>query len=192
MGILDLALMNDRNKSQQVNNDSKATPTDNTNVIKPIDNVTPNVTDTKDKTIYVDGPISNIITHALNITYANVDKDNSLLADDNIITKPANEEAAIDSTLVAGIYASINKEDELNRARDNDVYVYATDDSNLDNINDHLGDLSIALDKCKAKRKILVMESNNPSNRSVYLLTTYAREHGFEVFYSKEKLLREV
>ena len=191
MGILDLAIKEERTKQNEVKE------------ITPVTNAPPpalqndGVTDTPntDKTIYVDGPISNIITHALNITYANVDKDNSLLTDDNIITQPATEEAAIDSTLVAGIYAAMNKAEQIEEIRNNDVYVYATDDSHVedvDDVNNQLGDLKIALDKCKANRKIFVMESHHLENPRIALLATYADENGFEVIYTREKLMRSI
>ena len=191
MGILDLAIKEERTKQNEV---KEITPV--TNAPPPVlqnDNVTnaPN----SGKTIYVDGPISSIITHALNITYANVDKDTSLLADDNMITQPATEEAAIDSTLVAGIYAAMDKAEQIEEIRNSDVYVYATDDSHVedvDDVNNQLGDLKIALDKCKANRKIFVMESHHLENPRIALLATYADENGFEVIYTREKLMRSI
>ena len=192
MGILDLAIKQDRAKQEEAKEITPITTTSTSPVLQD-DNVTQ--TPSNDKTIYVDGPISNIITHALNITYANVDKDTSLLSDDNIITQPATEEAAMDTTLVASIYAAVNKAEQLEEMRNSDVYIYATDDSHIedvDDVNDQIGDLKIALDKCKASRKIFVMESHHLENPRIALLATYADEKGFDVIYTREKLMRSL
>lgn len=193
MGILDLALQKEKQREKAVD------PTPQKD-ITPIQNTVPTThqesatsSDGDVQKVYVDGPISTVITHALNVVYANDGKDTKLHSDDQILTQPATEEAAIDSNLVASIYAAVNKTEQLEEMRNNDVYIYATDDSHtedVDDVNDQIGDLKIALDKCKASRKIFVMESRHLENPRIALLATYADEKGFDVIYTREKLMR--
>ena len=195
MGILDLALQKEKQREKAVD------PTPQKD-ITPIQNTVPTThqesatsSDGDVQKVYVDGPISTVITHALNVVYANDGKDTKLHSDDQILTQPATEEAAIDSNLVASIYAAVNKTEQLEEMRNNDVYIYATDDSHtedVDDVNDQIGDLKIALDKCKASRKIFVMESRHLENPRIALLATYADEKGFDVIYTREKLMRSL
>ena len=145
--------------------------------------------------VYVDGPISTVITHALNVVYANDGKDTKLHSDDQILTQPANEEASMDSAVISSILMANNYRDHNDEVGPSDVYIYATDDSHIedvDDVNDQIGDLKIALDKCKANRKIFVMESHHLENPRIALLATYADEKGFDVIYTREKLLRSL
>ena len=195
MGILDLALQKEKQREKAVD------PTPQKD-ITPIQNTVPTThqesatsSDGDVQKVYVDGPISTVITHALNVVYANDGKDTKLHSDDQILTQPATEEAAIDSNLVASIYAAVNKSEQLEEMRNSDVYIYATDDSHtedVDDVNDQIGDLKIALDKCKANRKIFVMESRHLENPRIALLATYADEKGFDVIYTREKLMRSL
>ena len=194
MGILDLALQNERQKEKQAEPtpQKEITPIQHT---APPSQSTTTSSGSDEQKVYVDGPISTVITHALNVVYANDGKDTNLHSDDQILTQPANEEASMDSAVISSILMANSYRDHTDEVGPNDVYVYATDDSHVedvDDVNNQLGDLKIALDKCKANRKIFVMESHHLENPRIALLATYADENGFEVIYTREKLLRSI
>lgn len=194
MGILDLALQNERQKEKQAEPtpQKEITPIQHT---APPSQSTTTSSGSDEQKVYVDGPISTVITHALNVVYANDGKDTNLHSDDQILTQPASEEASMDSAVISSILMANSYRDHTDEVGPNDVYVYATDDSHVedvDDVNNQLGDLKIALDKCKANRKIFVMESHHLENPRIALLTTYADENGFEVIYTREKLLRSI
>lgn len=192
MGILDLALQKEKQREKAVD------PTPQKD-ITPIQNTVPTThqesatsSDGDVQKVYVDGPISTVITHALNVVYANDGKDTKLHSDDQILTQPANEEASMDSAVISSILMANNYRDHNDEVGPSDVYVYATDSEHVeavDDINDQLGDIKIALDKCKSKKKYFVMECRNKMTTKMALLCAYAEDHGFIVKYTREGLI---
>ena len=194
MGILDLALQNERQKEKQAEPapQKEITPIQHT---APPSQSTTTSSGSDEQKVYVDGPISTVITHALNVVYANDGKDTNLHSDDQILTQPASEEASMDSAVISSILMANSYRDHTDEVGPNDVYIYATDGEHVeavDDVNDQLGEIKIALDKCKANRKIFVMESRHLENPRIALLATYADEKGFDVIYTREKLMRSL
>lgn len=194
MGILDLALQNERQKEKQAEPtpQKEITPIQHT---APPSQSTTTSSGSDEQKVYVDGPISTVITHALNVVYANDGKDTKLHSDDQILTQPASEEASMDSAVISSILMANSYRDHTDEVGPNDVYVYATDGEHVeavDDVNDQLGEIKIALDKCKANRKIFVMECRNTMTTKMALLASYAEDIGYIVKYTREGLINEL
>lgn len=134
---------------------------------------------TQGKTIFLDGPLSSYYTKALNELFANKAE-----------TKIGQETQQMESSLMAGIHNYQEKKDIDQEKITEGAYVYVTDDDKLEatGVANASDSLRIALDMKNVKYRALCIESIHP-NRKTELLSQFARDNGFKVFYSRRALV---
>lgn len=126
----------------------------------------------EEKQILIDGPLSAIYTQALNIAYAKESTADGQ-AGFNIDTRTVVDDASLTQP---------------------DLYVYVTSDDAIDRegINKSFSDISLAMDKYKDTKKIIVLESKNSKITNIASLEDYFSSIKVPVSYSRKIAIEKI
>lgn len=171
MGIYNITISNNPQKDDSLIDESSI---DNNKVesTKPVEIPAneANKKSSEEKTIVLDGPLSQIYTQALNIVYAkeSINMISQMNSDDN------------------GFYDNKNNNDK-------DLYVYCCNGDTLDSdgLVEASNKLRLALDNKNNKKVILSVECVS-SNNKIALLDEFSSNLGIKVIYSRNRTLDNI
>lgn len=136
----------------------------------------------KKKALEIDGPISTIITHALNVVYG---KKTVVKDKDDLTTMPSLEDHAIDAPVAAAfLYLLKHRQDENKQ-----IYIYGVEEKNA------VGGLDLISKKMKEnedKERMLYVASENGINNRRIVVDTWCRQNNIVICHSLESLIAEV
>lgn len=137
---------------------------------------------TKKKTMEIDGPISTIITHALNVVYG---KKTIVKDKDDLTTMPSMEDHAIDATIVASMmYLLKHKEDEKKH-----LYIYGVEEK--DSVGE-LDKISKKMEEHQDGDRILYVANEGWVDTKTLVVSEWCRDNNVVLCTSLERLIAEV
>lgn len=131
------------------------------------------------KTILIDGPLSEIYTKALDTVYSQRMSENV-----------SQETQQTDSVVIAQAGKYLEAKD--GEDNDNGVYVYVTDVDSLarNGISEALGNVRLALDMKNISTRALVLEHRGIKTSRVSILSNFAESNGMKVFHSRSDAIK--